>query len=144
MIKTIFGLILGKKVKRFAFLGGVVLILSFSYFTYKHYTNLVNDRIEAVAEISRLETVNQANTATIEELLLQDEINQKNALELANSLSLANDRVNDLERLLSEHDLEFLALNKPGLIETRINDATENTFFDLNCYTSINSDYCSE
>lgn len=38
---------------------------------------------------------------------------------------------NDLMRKLQRHDLTRLTLEKPGLIETRVNDATKKVFDDL-------------
>ena len=50
-------------------------------------------------------------------------------------LQEANERAEKYQKqlidILTEHDLEYLAYKKPGLIEKRINDATAKVFDDL-------------
>jgi hypothetical protein len=46
-------------------------------------------------------------------------------------VSQAEDYQNDLLRKLQRHDLTRLTLAKPGLIETRVNNATKQVFEDL-------------
>ena len=50
---------------------------------------------------------------------------------LGRSLEQAVESKNELQRLYQEHDFTRLAAAKPGLIERRINDATQKLFDDL-------------
>lgn len=55
---------------------------------------------------------------------------------LDKALSEAEKRSASLRKILAEHDLEFLALEKPKLIEKRINDATNKVFTSIEQSTS--------
>ena len=45
----------------------------------------------------------------------------------------------ELSKKLREHDLTRLTLRKPGLIEKRVNDATQKVFEDLESSTAVQS-----
>ena len=51
-------------------------------------------------------------------------------------LQKAEEYGNRLSRTLREHDLTRLTLQRPGLIETRVNDATAQVFSDLESITA--------
>jgi hypothetical protein len=75
------------------------------------------------------------NNQTIDRILR----NQEEIRELVSNLNQSNrnaeQRLNELRQIFAEHDLSNLALERPGLIERRINDATQNIFDDLECIT---------
>ena len=56
--------------------------------------------------------------------------------ELDLKLKEAYKESDSLRKLLAKHDLTKLAIEKPGLIEKRINDATDKTFDDIERLTS--------
>lgn len=112
--------------------------LKFGYEAYTDYQDLIQTQIELTERNARLANVNAVNNATITQLKDQAVRNEINRSNLEASLRLSEQRANDLERLLSKHDLEFLAINKPGLIERRINDATNDVFNDISCATDPN------
>lgn len=118
--------------------GLISFALKFGYDAYNDYQALVARNIEQAETIGELNTANAANTATIQAMEEQARETAENLEFLSSQLLDAEDRVNDLEGLLSRHDLEFLALNRPGLIERRINDATDDVFSDLECLTDPN------
>jgi len=86
--------------------------------------NLRTQREIAVAANERnievLKQVQEENTRFIE-------LNN----DLQSALDAATEQQNELRRILLDHDLTNLALEKPGLIEKRINDATKNVFDSL-------------
>lgn len=55
--------------------------------------------------------------------------------ELQVKLEIAEDYSDELVRKLRRHDLVYLSLSKPGLIETRINNGTEKVFDDIESIT---------
>lgn len=87
--------------------------------------NLV--KIEAVYERQKttiLEMEKNFNKTVEENSALQERINNQTA------------EVDELRKKLIEHDLTKLALEKPGLIENRINNATKKLFDDIRSSTA--------
>lgn len=82
-----------------------------------------------------LEQANQSNQESIKGL----EQNIQNIISLNNTLRKELDQSeeyrNNLTKTLSDHNLTRLSLEKPGLIEKRINSATELKFKELQEYT---------
>lgn len=111
-----------------ALIGGIGSAL---YGGYK-YIEKMNDQI-----------VTQAETIAEQKLILQSvqdtlELSQQNIKEMMENLdkldvalSEANDTSEQLQLLLSEHDLTNLAYERPGLIERRIDDATDKILDDF-------------
>ena len=88
---------------------------------------------------AKLTIAAQTNQETIDKL---EEDNQ--AYEVANKeLQLkyreAEKYGDELSKKLREHDLTRLTLRKPGLIEKRVNDATQKVFEDLESSTAVQS-----
>lgn len=76
-----------------------------------------NAKLETAVAISE-ETVSTLQTEYARANQELDRVNQ--------NLALARQENNNLRNKLSEHDLGFLAENKPGLIEPIVNRATDN------------------
>mgnify|MGYP003123969069 FL=1 len=97
-------------------------------------------RISTLTENNaKLTIAAQTNQDTIDKL---EEDNQ--AYEVANKeLQLkyreAEKYGDELSKKLREHDLTRLTLRKPGLIEKRVNDATQKVFEDLESSTAVQS-----
>lgn len=97
-------------------------------------------RISTLTENNaKLTIAAQTNQETIDKL---EEDNQ--AYEVANKeLQLkyreAEKYGDELSKKLREHDLTRLTLRKPGLIEKRVNDATQKVFEDLESSTAVQS-----
>lgn len=68
---------------------------------------------------------------------LADRLDEQEVIEneLQIRLSIAEDYSDSLLRKLRRHDLVYLSISKPGLIETRINNGTEKLFDDIESFT---------
>lgn len=151
ILKMIFGTKLGISV--------ILAVAAAGWGGWKHFSTvneLKSDLVTATSEASRLTTEN-ASLATINNQLAM----QVNTLEQANQdvvtaykefaaetavmleryetelsglaekYQQARDDSNKLREVLAKHDLEYLASQKPGLIESRINAATKRVFSDI-------------
>ena len=114
-----------------AVLTAVISAGGYGYFKYSQneIIELSNQNAELVHQVDRQElTITQLRKRAIElfeaRQQLQKDMRASTAYE---------DR---LERVLRSHDLTALAKAKPGLIEKRINDATQKVFDDLESITS--------
>lgn len=91
----------------------------------KNISTLREDLATSKANQMQLQgTVTSLNTV-IERLKQQRREDKARLERLSNQFADAQDQVNSLKEILSEHDLEYLAINKPGLIENRINNGTD-------------------
>ena len=117
-------------------IGGLVAAaLWFAWDFYTDYQDMVAQQVQDAKTITALESAASVNSATIAEMERQARENAINRQILEESKRESERRVSELESLLSRHDLEFLAISKPGLIERRINDATDEAFDRLSCIT---------
>lgn len=102
------------------------------YFGYLFVTNLQEENAALRADKATLE----ANVATLTQAIADQESviarqredalrAQDIQLETFRQFQDARDRVDELEEQLERHDLAFLAANRPGLIERRINNGTD-------------------
>lgn len=113
----------------------ILIILSVvgsaTFAAYKYYQNMQQQIIQLAEENAVLDT---ALTTTRETLQLA-EANAERQAELANQLQNrlndAEEKIGELRRVLTDHDLTELSLRRPGLIEGRINDATQDVFNQL-------------
>ena len=115
-------------------LAGMVLILAIGFGVYYWLTaRTIRVLTENIAELTiaaatSQDTINQLqNDSARFEVLNQ---------ELASNLQKAEEYGDRLSRTLREHDLTRLTLQRPGLIETRVNNATAQVFSDLESITS--------
>ena len=88
---------------------------------------------------AKLKSANDTNTATIEQL-------NKNALalnqlidDLGSELKKAEQYGDELRNTLRKHNLTHLANKKPGMIEKRMQNATDKLWDNLESITSDNS-----
>ena len=116
---------------------GIILAMLLAFGGYYW---LSEKRISTLTENNaKLTIAAQTNQDTINKL---EEDNQ--AYEVANKeLQLkyreAEKYGDELSKKLREHDLTRLTLRKPGLIEKRVNDATQKVFEDLESSTAVQS-----
>ena len=92
---------------------------------HKQLINARADLVECMANQARLETALEVQKQSLARVEAQRQIDQKKLNELAKNYQASNKEVNDLRRMLSKHDLGYLMLRKPGLVENRMNRATE-------------------
>lgn len=117
-------------------LGIVLFMSSAAYGAYYYYTD-TQERLAVLHENNaKLETAAQAKDAMIDALeSTQDELEAVNS-QLALDLQDAYKYTDDLRKKLQEHNLTLLSLKKPGMIEKRVNDATQDILGELESITS--------
>ena len=109
--------------------GGVV------YGGYYYYKD-TQSRIQTLTENSaRLEAVTEEQNNTIDVLIKDQEKFEELNRELQTSLDKANEYKDVLIGKLRKHDLAKLSMQKPGLIEKRINNGTKKLFRSLESLT---------
>ena len=95
---------------------------------YFYYTD-TQARIEQLRENNaQLKIAVEDNQNTIDALNAAAEKNQRLSDELQERLNKSEEGRNRLITLFGKHDLTRLALKKPGLIETRVNNGTKKAF----------------
>ena len=113
---------------------GMILVMGLGFVTYYYFTSRTIKNL--TENNAKLTIVSKTNQATIDQLandsILFEQLNQ----ELTLNLQKAEEYGNRLSRTLREHDLTRLTLQRPGLIETRVNDATAQVFSDLESITA--------
>lgn len=82
---------------------------------------------QVVGERIRAESA-EANLAAMQQDIAKQ---TRNLNDLNTKLSESRKRSQELAKLLAEHDLKYLASQKPGLIENRANRATAKVFDEL-------------
>ena len=114
-------------------IGGVV----YGAYAYYHDTQ---QRIKTLQENNaKLEVANQENQQTIKKM--GEDAIRLNALtdQLSADLRKAEEYGDELRNTLNKHDLTHLANKKPGLIEKRMQNATDKLWDDLESVTSDNT-----
>lgn len=113
--------------------GGVV------YGGYYYYKD-TQSRIQTLTENSaRLEAVTKEQDNTINVLVKDQQKFEELNRELQSKLDQANEYKDVLIGKLRKHDLAKLSMQKPGLIEKRINNGTNKLFKSLEELTVIQS-----
>ncbi|OUU16694.1 MAG: hypothetical protein CBB97_22560 [Candidatus Endolissoclinum sp. TMED37] len=120
-----------------AVVGVVGAVLLGAYWEYKD----MQQRIATLRENNaKLELVAAENARTVSEL---EKFNSKMITEnatLQQNLQKAETYSDELLEKLRKHDLSKLSLQKPGLVERRVNNATKEVFTDIESLTSISTD----
>ena len=106
----------------------VFMLLSLSGLGYWYYQD-TQERMGILRENNaKLEIAVETNQETIDNMVEENIINQERIDNLTENLRDAEQYNSELRRLFQEHNLTLLAEKKPGLIEKRINDATDEVF----------------
>jgi len=120
-------------IKSFLIKAGVIGLLfvavgggAYTYFTYTQ---------EKISELTEQVTQYEINIRQLENTIVniqrdKERIERETAV-LQVRVREAENYQDDLIRKLQRHDLTRLTLAKPGLIETRVNDATKKIFEDI-------------
>lgn len=82
------------------------------------------DLITAINNQENLKGALNDQEETISTLQTQRKIDQEKIDKLSKQFAESRERVGKLRKILSEHDLGFLAGEKPGLIQNRVNKGT--------------------
>ena len=116
------------------------LIGGVGYGAYYYYKD-TQARIAVLTENSaKLEQAANTQKQTIDTLVEDAAKYRELNKDLNIKLEAANDYKNTLIDKLRKHDLAKLSLQKPGLVEKRINNGTKRLFESLEKLTSIPSD----
>mgnify|MGYP000135370319 CR=1 FL=1 len=101
------------------------------------YVSSTSAEIETLAANNAvLESIATENRETVRRLR-QDVVQEMRAVEeLRAALEKSEEQRAGLIKIFRKHDLTRLATAKPGLIEKRINDGTEEAFADLESITA--------
>ena len=106
-----------------------------------YYYKDTQARIAILTENSaKLEQAANTQKQTIDTLVEDAEKYRELNKELNTKLEAANEYKNKLIGKLRKHDLAKLSLQKPGLVEKKINNGTKKLFESLEKLTSITSD----
>ena len=117
-------------------LGGL-LVVSLAGSTY--YINYLNDQISILkGNQIVLETEIEKQNESIERYLEQQKNQQVQLDQLESEKRAAMEDVNRLRKTFAKHDLDRLALAKPGLIQNRINKASARVMATLEEITNPN------
>jgi len=108
---------------------GIIGILGLAGWAAWYYYQDTQDRLAIMsANLATTELVVETQAATITKMVETATRNQMLTRELQEELANTEDHRNDLLKILQDHDLTRLAVERPGLIERRINDATDEIF----------------
>ena len=118
----------------FGLVGGAV------YGGYYYYKD-TQARIQVLTENnSKLELAAKTQTQTIDTLVQDAQKYASLNNELQSRLDSANDYKNESIGKLRKHDLARLSLQKPGLVEEKINNGTKRLFEKFERITSADTD----
>jgi hypothetical protein len=109
----------------FGIIGGAI-------FGAKYYYDSTQATIQRLsAEKAILDSALEQQTASMNQLQAQMEKQNELNTALQTSLQEANAGLNEMRSKFARHDLTKLAIAKPGLIQTRINNGTVNVFREI-------------
>ena len=95
---------------------------------YFYYTDTQNTIAQLQTNNAQLKIAVETNEKTIEGMEQQAEISAQLSQALSEKLQVSEASRNRLIEVFGKHDLTRLALRKPGLIESRINNGTKKAF----------------
>lgn len=108
---------------------GIMIVVFSLIVGYYKYTQ---DKIDTLtSNNAKLEVANQVNTETINKLEQHSKEVEIANKELSSNLKKAEVYNDELRTALQTHNLTVLAKKKPGLIQERINDASEKLLTDI-------------
>jgi len=118
----------------------VIALLGGAAYAAKYYYDTTQATIAQLRENNaKLEVANKENQQTIKKM--GEDAIRLNALtdQLGEDLRKAEKYGDELRNTLNKHDMTHLANKKPGLIEKRMQDATDKLWGDLESVTSDNT-----
>jgi len=114
----------------------VAMVLAFGGYYW-----LTEKRLATLTENNaKLTIAAQTNQQTIDKLTNDYEQQQELNSELRVKLTAAEAYGDELAKKFREHDLTMLTLRKPGLIERRVNSATQKILNDMESSTATSID----
>ena len=125
--------------KLYAMLFIIGLLGSTVYGAYWYYTDTQNRMMTLRESNAKLLVSNQINEQTIKQQAEQAKQNETRLNELQLSLQQAEKYGDGLRATLNKHNLTALALRKPGLIQSRINNASDKLLEEIQGETAHSS-----
>ena len=114
---------------------GIIVAMVLAFGTYYWLTE---KRLATLTENNaKLSIAAQTNQQTIDKLTQDYEQQQELNSELRVKLTAAEAYGDELAKKFREHDLTMLTLKKPGLIERRVNSATQKILNDMESSTCL-------
>lgn len=113
---------------------GGIAVIGIGIFLY--ITNLSAQSAQLKAERDQLISINNSQNEQIDKLILSQQETAERVRELARDFNDIEAENRELRDKLIRHDLKELAKRKPGLIEKRINDGTQEVIDELNEITA--------
>ena len=111
----------------------------------KYYYDTTQNTIAQLRENNaKLEVANETNQATINKMGADAERLNNLTNQLVQDLQKSEKYGDELRNTLNKHNLTHLANKKPGLIEKRMQNATDKLWDDLESLTSSDSDSITE
>lgn len=125
-------------IRIYIMLGVLAFCSAISFAGYKYVTNMQNQIITLTANNKLLENTVKTQQETIKRTEAARVQFEENNRKLTLSLQQAETGMDELRQKLTDHDLTKLTIAKPGLIENRINNATQELFNQLRTDTGAN------
>ena len=123
----------------------VVGLLGGAVYGAKYYYDTTQNTIASLRENNaKLEVANETNQATIKQMALGTARLNDLTNQLAQDLQTSERYGDELRSTLNKHNLTNLANRKPGLIEKRMQNATDKLWDDLEGITSSDSNSTAE
>jgi hypothetical protein len=123
----------------------VVGLLGGAAYGAKYYYDTTQNTIAQLRENNaKLEVANETNQATIDKMGADAERLNNLTNQLVQDLQKSEKYGDELRNTLNKHNLTHLANKKPGLIEKRMQNATDKLWDDLESITSSDSDSTTE
>ena len=118
----------------------VIALLGGTAYAAKYYYDTTQATISQLRENNaKLEVANEENQQTITKIQKNNIALNKLTDQLNADLRKAEKYGDELRNTLNKHDMTHLANKKPGLIEKRMQDATDKLWDDLESVTSDNT-----
>ena len=118
----------------------VLGLLGGGIYAAKYYYDTTQATIAQLRENNaKLEVANEENQQTITKMQENNIALNKLTDQLNKDLRKSEEYGDELRKTLNKHDLTHLANKKPGLIEKRMQDATDKLWGDLESVTSDNT-----
>lgn len=114
----------------------LLLLAGIAYGGYMYYMDTQNRIAQLQANNAKLQVAAETNQKTIESLREEADAFEERNAELQIQLQAAESYQDELIGKLRRHNLTVLTLQKPGLIEKRVNDATQKLLKEMEADSS--------
>ncbi len=115
---------------------GIFAALSLiGWLAWSYYKDSEAEKARLLVENTKIQIALESAQKTAEEIKKQQAQQTIFVNELNEVLAKSENPVRDLQELFSKHNLTILSLEKPSLIEKRINNATKKAFDSIECST---------